>query len=229
MKTSEVSCRSAGVDMEINEIIRIKAIGNLLQYYHSDLVYILNFQRYKQNSISRSEYLPKSLGSFQSFLNEFRVARCVRKGMVGCLLDMTIKWVSSSKADDVDSFAAKLRDKKVTHNSKTMTSLASKILFLNNPWIIIPSDTLNNKAVGVRTNKYHDFHAAVCKEKKINTLQFVESLNPVLEYLYTIEDEFKGELKRIDVIRHNRYIDKMLWILGQDQSSSFGHGLSSQV
>lgn len=216
------------MDMEINEILRIKAIGNLLQYYHSDLTYILNFQRYKYNSFSRSEHLLKSPGSFQNFLNEFRVTRCVRKGMVGCLLDTTIEWVSSSKADDVDSFAAKLRDKNITHNGKTMTSLASKILFLNNPWIIIPYDTLNNKAVGVRTNKYHDFHAAVCKIKKINALQIDESLNPVQEYLYTIEDEFKRELKRIDIIRNNRYMDKMLWVLGLNQSSSFVHSLSSQ-
>ena len=56
--------------MQITELDEIKALGNLLQYYHSDLTYILNFQRFKQKAISESEYLRKTDGSFQSFLNE---------------------------------------------------------------------------------------------------------------------------------------------------------------
>ena len=206
--------------MEINELLRIKALGNLLQYYHSDLRYIINFQRYKQNALSKSKYLLKSPGSFQSFLNEFRIARNVHKGKVEDLLSLTKDWVVSSKADDVDDFAAILRKNGLTHDGKTMTSLASKVLFLNNPWVILPSDTLNKRAVGVRTNKYSDFFNAICEIMKKKTLPFKESFGPVQNYLNTIESDYKGELKDIDVIRQNRYVDKILWMLGQDTTSS---------
>jgi hypothetical protein len=53
--------------MEMDELLRIKAIGNLLQYYQSDLQHILSFQRCRQNAISRSDDLPRSAGSSRSF------------------------------------------------------------------------------------------------------------------------------------------------------------------
>ena len=55
---------------------------------------------------------------------------------------------------------------------------------------------------------------------KKKTLPFKESFGPVQNYLNTIESDYKGELKDIDVIRQNRYVDKILWMLGQDTTSS---------
>jgi len=199
--------------MEINELLRIKALGNLLQYYHSDLKYILSFQRCKQNAISRSKYLLKSPGSFQSFLDEFRIARNVQKGRVPELLDLTMEWVSTNQADDVDLFADKLREKEITQENKTMTSLASKVLFLNNPWIILPCDTLNRRAVEVKTNRYSDFYRAIILERE--TLPIDDYLKPVQEYLCAIEDAFKGKIDDISRIRRNRFLDKLLWVQGQ--------------
>lgn len=198
--------------MEINELLKIKALGNLLQYYQSDLRYILRFQLCKQKAISRSKYLLKSPGSFQSFLNEFRIARNVQKGRVPELLDLTMEWVSTNPADDVDLFADKLREKEITQENKTMTSLASKVLFLKNPWVILPCDTLNRRAVGVKTNRYSDFYRAIIERE---TLPIDDYLKPVQEYLCAIEDAFKEEIDDISKIRRNRFLDKLLWVQGQ--------------
>jgi hypothetical protein len=204
--------------MEINELLKIKALGNLLQYYRSDLTYILKFRRCKQNAISRSKYLLKSPGSFQSFLNEFGIARNVPKGNVPKLLNLTMEWVrtNTNKADDVDGFADKLRKEHVTQEDQTMTSLASKVLFLNNPWVILPCDTLTRLAVGVKTNRYSDFRRAIRHMLKRETLPIDDSLESVQEYICTIENEFKGEIHRIGTIRRNRFMDKLLWAHGQE-------------
>lgn len=203
--------------MEIN---KIKALGNMLQYYHSDLTYILNFQRCKQKAISKSKYLLKSPGSFQSFLNEFRIARNVRKKRVPDLLNLTMEmeWVCTNPADDVDLFADKLREKEITQENKTMTSLASKVLFLNNPSIILPCDTLNRRAVGFKTNRYSDFYTAIRDMFERGTLLNDDSLDlePVQGYLCAIENEFKGKIDHISAIRRNRFVDKFLWVYGQN-------------
>jgi hypothetical protein len=201
--------------VEINELLRIKALGNLLQYYHSDLTYILNFQRYKQNAISRSKYLLKSPGSFQSFLNEFRIARNVPKKKIPELLNLSMGWVRTNQADNVDRFADRLRNKGLTQENKTMTSLASKVLFLNNPWVILPCDTLTRRAVGVKTNRYSDFCSAIRDTLGKETILIDDSLEPVQEYMCAIENEFKGEIDHIRTIRRNRFLDKFLWVHGQ--------------
>jgi len=213
--------------MEINELLKIKALGNLLQYYRSDLTYILNFRRCKQNAISRSKYLLKSPGSFQSFLNEFRIAKNVPKGNVPKLLNLTMEWVrtNTNKADDVDGFADKLRKEHVTQEDQTMTSLASKVLFLNNPWVILPCDTLTRLAVGVKTNRYSDFRGAIRDMLKKGTLLIdYDFLEPVQEYMCAIENEFKGEIHRIRTIRRKRFMDKVLWTQGQKLALSKANG-----
>jgi hypothetical protein len=210
-----LSAALSGDDVQINELLRIKALGNLLQYYHSDLTYILNFQMYKQNLILSSKYLLKSPGSFQSFLNEFRVARNVQKHKVAELLNLTTEWVRTNQADDVDEFADKLREENLTQKDKTMTSLASKILFLNNPWDILPCDSLNRRAVGVKTNRYSDFYSATRDTLERETSLSDDYLKPVQGYMRVIENEFKGEIDHISTIRRNRFIDKLLWVRGQ--------------
>lgn len=202
--------------MEIDKLLRIKSLGNLLQYYQSDLTYILNFQRCKQNAISRSNYLLKSPGSFQSFLNEFRIARNVQKPKVPELLDLTMEWVSTNQADDVDLFADKLRENHITQDNKTMTSLASKVLFLKTPWVILPCDTLNRRAVGVKTNRYSDFYTAIRDMLERATVLIDDALEPVQGYLCAIENEFEGKIDHIGTIRRNRYLDKLLWVYGQN-------------
>ena len=91
-------------------------------------------------------------------MNEFRVARCVRKNSISKLLTLTLRWVDGSNPDDVDNFAKHLREQDLTHG-KTMTVLASKLLFLNNPQTILPFDDYTKQAVGLEENIYAEYES----------------------------------------------------------------------
>ena len=62
---------------------RIKSIGNFLSTYYSDLNYVRQFQDFKNERLTSTEYLKKSTGTFYQFLIEFRVMRNVKKEKVG--------------------------------------------------------------------------------------------------------------------------------------------------
>ena len=113
--------------MEFSDKTIIRAIGNLLQYYESDLNHMRNFKLFKEGSIKLDIYLSKKPGMFQSFINEFRVARNLNKGNRRDLLAKVYSWIHSSKADDVDALAESIKNMTF---QKTMISLSSKILFL---------------------------------------------------------------------------------------------------
>ncbi len=192
----------------------IQALGNLLANYHSDLTYIRNFQKYKSNNKTSSEYVKNSKGNFKAFINEFRVARNVKKGKTDILLSLTTEWVKQKQGDHVDEFAQHLKNNGITHG-KVMTSLASKILFLNNPWSILPLDNLAKKAVGLRGNSYTNYLPLIDifitnNKNEINTM-----LSSVDEHLAIIEKEFQGEIENLELIRHNRFVDKILWTQGR--------------
>ncbi len=193
---------------------QIKALGNLLQYYHSDLTYIRDFQRYKNGKLASTEYLKISNGSFKSFINEFRVARNIDKTKTQTLLRLTTDWITRKSSNDIDRFAALLKTKGITHG-KVMTSLASKILFLNDPWTILPSDNYTKRAVRLRNNTYSQYLPMVDGFKKKNKLEIDKCLSSVDEHLSIIEAGFKNEISKIKTIRYNRYVDKLLWIIGQ--------------
>ena len=194
--------------MKIDQISRIRAIGNMLQYYHSDLRYIRYFQAFKKGDITPKDYLQKWPGSFRSFINEFRVARNIEKEKTDTMLAMTMNWITGSHADDVDGFAKNLMQGGCTHG-KQMTSLASKVLFLNDPWRIIPLDMWNKRALGVETNRYQDFLVALQSQQIDCTLDHEK------EYLNEMEREFEGEINNMMMIRANRFKDKLLWYAGQ--------------
>lgn len=201
-----------GHDMEINELLRIEAIGNLLQYYRADLTYISRFHQYKDKALPREEFLSKSPGSFRSFLTEFKVGRWIPKEEIPDVLELTMKWVRTKHADDVDGFACRLMERGLTRG-KIMTSLASKIMFLNRPQVILPCDRLNRKALDVKRNRYSDFSAAF--ERARQTLQINGYLEPVQGYLRVVEAAFEGEFDDIRKIRENRFLDKLLWVCGR--------------
>ena len=197
--------------MEFSEDIRIRAIGNLLQYYRSDLEYIRNFRCFREGRIESCDYLRKTPGGFQAFINEYRVARNVEKEKMRHLLSRVLSWVQSPHSDDVDALAESI--KSMTFQ-KTMTSLASKILYLNNPTKIVPCDNRNRRALGLKENKYKLFASAVsqlCEEKRLSLLEW---LAPVMPYLTAIESDFREEVKDLETIRVNRFIDKLLWEKG---------------
>lgn len=197
------------------DIQYIQALGNLLTYYHSDLMYIREFHRYKNGEIDTREYLEKSVGTFKAFLNEFRVARCFDKTKIDILLQMTIDYTCSDDSTDVDRFAESLNRKGITHG-KLPTSLASKILFLNNPWNILPIDNQVKKTFGLRRNLYDAYYPRSKEFKKKNEIEINRYLNSIDKYLTTIEATFCNEIENLKAIRFNRFVDKILMIIGQD-------------
>jgi hypothetical protein len=198
--------------MNNNEII---AIGHFLSTYYTDLVYIRNFQRFKNKKISIAEYLQKKPGSFYQFLIEFRVIRNVEKKKLEKLLLLTNQWVSNKTNTNVDEFAKILKREKLTHG-KVMTSLASKILLLNNPWEILPIDSLVKKTFNLKTNNYKDYQPLIKKYISSRTSLISDYLEKTSLFNKTIENEFKNEIRNIEIIRANRLIDKMLWAEGKN-------------
>jgi hypothetical protein len=164
--------------------------------------------------LKTNEYLQKSTGTFKSFINEFRVARNVEKSKTKELLESTIEWIGKNENVEVDNFAEFLNIKGITHG-KIMTSLASKILFLNDPWNFLPIDNLVKKAVGLKRNKYNLYELEVTKFKSTNLSEMNKCLESVEKHLKIIETPFQKKISNIKVIRQNRFLDKVLWTIGR--------------
>ncbi|MCX6239910.1 MAG: winged helix-turn-helix domain-containing protein [Bacteroidia bacterium] len=196
------------------DIQYIQALGNLLAFYHSDLIYIREFQRYKNGGMDISEYLEKSSGAFQRFVNEFGVARCFVKCKTNIRLQMTIDWTSADNSTDVDGFVETLNREGITHGKAT--SLVSKILFLNNPWKILPTDNRTKQSLGLKSNLYAPYLPLAKEFTKRNEIEINRYLNSVDQYLTTIEATFSNEIENLKTIRLNRFVDKILWTGGRD-------------
>jgi hypothetical protein len=197
--------------MELNYI---KALGNFIQYYDSDLFYIQRFQEYKNNPINTNEYTQKGKGTFKSFINEYKVSRHVYVGKTEELLETTINWILNKNPQDIEGLAKFLKKNEITH--VLATSLVSKILFLNNPWNIFPIDKWTKIALEIKNNDYKLFSMKVneFKVSKIGVVnQYLDSVN---DHLKEIEKPFKGKLNDLKTIRQNRFVDKILWISGQN-------------
>jgi hypothetical protein len=97
-----------------------------------------------------------------------------------------------------------------------MTSLASKILLLNNPWEILPIDSLVKKTFNLKTNNYIDYVPLIKKYISNKTSLISDYLEKISPFTKTIENEFKNEIRNIEMIRVNRFIDKMLWAEGKN-------------
>lgn len=193
--------------------IQIQAIGNFLTYYQADLNYIRKFQDFKNGKITPENYIKKVDGSFYSFLIEFRVVRNFPSGTVDKLLAETFKWINSENPDDVDLFAEKLANSGLTRG-KLMASMASKILFLNNPWKIIPMDSLARKTLNQKQNKYSIYNEKLIKFRKENETIFESSINYTNPLTTIIHSEFE-DLENLNLICKNRIVDKLLWTNGK--------------
>ncbi len=194
----------------------VQAIGNLLATYKSDLTYIRNFHKHKNGEILKEEYLTKTTGTFKSFIDEFKVARNADKDKTESLLTLSLEWVRTDKRNKVDDFASHLKEKGITHE-KIATSLASKILFLNDPWTILPLDDRAKRAVGYghKENNYAEYLSKVENFRKENENEITQCLASFDEFLTIIEKEFEEEIGNIKTIRQNRFTDKLLWTIGQ--------------
>jgi hypothetical protein len=189
---------------------QIQAIGNFLQYYYTDLLYISKFQDFKDKKLSLADYVSKNVGTFYSFLIEYRVTRNYAQGTTDKLLLETINWVNSRNADNVDSFTQRLLKTGLTRGNTT-TSLASKILFLNNPWEILPMDTLTRKAFKQTENNYSIYRANLQEYRQTNKNIIDTCLLHTKSLTSVVEQDYNGKIKDLQVIRENRMIDKLLW------------------
>jgi hypothetical protein len=199
--------------MKITSLQAVEALGNLICYYNSDLSYITYFHNFKNGKITATEYLRNKKSGLRQFLIEYKVARNVKNNEE--LMLFTKKWVLKEDPLDVDKFALALNKEGITQDGKIMTSLASKILFLNNPEIIVPIDTLNKRAVGQKLNIYSEFKTKVdlfISENK-NTVE--KYLNSVVPLLSEVEVNFKSTNIGFKKYRFTRFVDKLLWTKGK--------------
>lgn len=190
----------------------IQSIGNFLAYYRSDLNYIKQFQRLKRNEILPEQMLVKEIGSFYSFLIEFRVVRNIPNGTVNKILRETLSWIKSENADNVDMFARTLAEHNLTNG--VMTSMASKILFLNNPWEIIPMDQLARKSLNHKKNDYAVYKSLIEKFRSENYSKLENSHLYIHPLANIIQSEF-AEICDLETICKNRLLDKLLWTTGK--------------
>jgi hypothetical protein len=190
---------------------QIKAIGVFLSNYHSDLTYIQKFQEFIKKG-KLEGYAIKGNSSLYTFLSEFQIIRNIKQGKVPEVLPIIYKFCKGKSHCSVDELAKDLKDKGITHG--TATSLASKILFLNNPTQILPSDRWVKKALKRKGTSYDGYIIDLDNYKKINEKLINRCMQLIKPFALIIEKDF-ADIDNIDVIRENRFIDKLLWASGK--------------
>lgn len=193
-----------------------RAKKELKTWYKNDLAYFLEFQRWKSEPDFDTEYQE----TLKRFLKEFRVWRCLDKSLPNrckSLLTSTSKWIKSDDPENVDGFATYLQENGLTHGKK-MTSMASKILFMNCPQRVFPIDRFVRKAVGLRTTMYRDYKPLLDEFRHTHWDEIQRGLDEVLGDLLEIEKAYTSEIHDLQTIRQNRYVDKLLWAIGERMS-----------
>jgi len=186
-----------------------EAREEFLNGHRSDLYHIREFQEWKGGRISYSEYK----GTFKKFLVRFGVFHGISKNAFKPLMDYTLKRIGGSNPDDVDDFAMHLRDEGPAFGS-TMTSLASKILMLNQPEKITPIDSNVRRAVKLSRNNYAEYKSRFDRFLEEHRQEIQDNLTAMKSDFCCVEREFIEKIQEIEKIRLNRYVDKLLWVIG---------------
>jgi len=202
--------------MDLNYIF---ATGNFLQSYRSDLLYFSNFQSFIIDQSNIDLYSKKGEGTFKNFINEYRVARNTDKFKTKELLIATINWLQKNKSIKVDEFAKYLNRNKLTHG-KTALSLASKILFLSDPWNIYPYDNQARSALKHKILSYNEYYKSLINFKLENESEIKYALKLINSHVSFVEKDFKNKLFKIELIRENRFVDKILWSIGKNKNNT---------
>jgi hypothetical protein len=66
-----------------------------------------------------------------------------------------------------------------------------------------------------RGNKYSEFRKELDSFRINHTNEINSYLTSVSNHIDQIEKDFKGEIPNIEVIRNNRYLDKIMWTTGR--------------
>ena len=121
-------------------------------------------------------------------------------------------WINKNNSSDVDALTTHIQSGGVTHG-KRMVSLSSKLLFLNNPRMIIPLDTRARRALGVSKNEYAAYSSKVNEFKNNHNSDLLQQLESNKKSLSSIEAKF-ADIQGLEEIRFNRFLDKVLWVKG---------------
>ena len=192
---------------------QITAVGFLLSTYESDLNYFSTFIRFSKNEISLHDYAPKAKGTFKNFIDEYRVARNTKRDLTSKLLAYSLDWYEQGRTKDVDDFARMIQGMDLTHG-KMATSLSSKIMYLMNPWEVMPLDIRAKRALNHRTNIYKDFFGEIERFRLEHEKDIRQTLATISEMLDIIERPYVGTVNNLERIRENRFVDKWLWVKG---------------
>ncbi|SFW84051.1 hypothetical protein [Chitinophaga sancti] len=194
----------------IDERLRIRAIGQFLYFYETDLYYINRFQKFKQEASEL--YLNDSEFSFTAFLAEFKIIRSIGKQYQRNVLKKVKTWCLSEQCDDVDGLSDYLFKSKYAHGKRPL-SFSSKVLFLNNPYYVLPLDSRGMNAIGIRNCTYKDYLNGVKEFINSNKSDLEYCLDVIELMARKVESNFP-HLKKIEIIRENRMLDKLLWVIG---------------
>lgn len=196
---------------EPNSYITSIALGNFLSFYYKDLNWILHFQKFINNEIVIEEYLYDEKWGFNKFLSSYKIIRNRYKKYEYDLLEVVKSHIKRKKYNDIIGLANILKDKNITTGNAV--SLSSKILFLNNPVEIFPLDNNVKKLFDIEKDMYDDYLVEVKKFKKKYKSQIIHFLEKYKTHYLRTENKVIG-LKRIEIIRLNRFIDIYLWTKG---------------
>ncbi len=180
----------------------------LSNWYGRELRYLRDFQMWKAGRIPNSDYQE----NFRGVLNYFLVFRWVGIKRLPKLMTCTLEWVHGNDPDNVDEFARVLL---TDFDGKIMTSMASKILFLNHPQKISPIDTQVRGAFDLETNIYRDYYPLLTRFRQQHIEEIQRNLATISPALVALENESKNDIQDLETVRINRYTDQLLREIGK--------------
>jgi hypothetical protein len=213
----------------------VKAIGNFLSNYYSDLLFIKEFRTQISNKAKAPDaYFEKDIpGSFMNFLISYGINRNFTKAkdytgdIIKDLFYAIKKYILNNllnrepNSKDVILLKEEIKKTKDKYNKPitphNLISLSSKTLFLYKPFYY-PYDSQARISLNYKGNVYQTFHNKAenySKENKNNKEKIDLCLREITKYTDIIEKNFNGLFDDIEVIRFNRFVDKMLWTFGK--------------
>lgn len=82
---------------------------------------------------------------------------------------------------------------------------------------------LFSASLSVQDNNYKLFKEQLEIFRSENVEKINESLISVEQHLSIIENDFSGILDKLEMIRENRFLDKLLWTKGRSHKNGFGY------
>ena len=196
----------------MNKSKQIEAYGQLLAWYGGDLAFFNEFQRFAENKITPQEYSSDYPRSFQDFLNSFKVTRTLKKGATEELLKISKCWFDEGHFLNVNGLVEKIEKAGIVHGRPV--SMASKIMFLMKPELILPYDSRAKKTLDMKPHEidYTEYLTRAQKFENIHLDMMTIWLEAASEKLEVVEKDFPGLKIPFPKVRKMRFLDKLLWV-----------------